>query len=141
MTPSSSPVPRRMARLMLSAGMLACFASAMMVRRRGFMSGSPPPCRAATVSSLIRRVNTLPRLASAAPFLCLMVCHLEWPDMSFLFLETRPRGPKFLARARPALAAPAGSRHGEARLVGNAQQIPGPPQHLQPAAVVAILGA
>jgi hypothetical protein len=28
------------------------------------------------------RVKTLPRFASAAPFLCLMVCHLEWPDMS-----------------------------------------------------------
>jgi hypothetical protein len=27
------------------------------------------------------RVKTFPRLASAAPFLCLMVCHFEWPDM------------------------------------------------------------
>src|SRR2546428_6992991 len=66
---------------MLSAGMLLCFASAMIVRRRGFMSGSPPPARAATVNSLMRRVKILPRLASAAPFLCLMECHLEWPDM------------------------------------------------------------
>src|SRR5688572_18208619 len=70
-----------MARSMFSRGMLAALASAMIVRRRGFMPGSPPPCRAATVSSLMRRVKTLPRLASAAPFLCLMVCHLEWPDM------------------------------------------------------------
>jgi hypothetical protein len=30
------------------------------------------------------RVNTLPRFASAAPFLCLIVCHLEWPDMAEL---------------------------------------------------------
>ena len=37
--------------------------------------------RAATLNSLMIRVNTLPRLASAAPFLCLIVCHLEWPDM------------------------------------------------------------
>src|SRR5262245_30588594 len=81
-TPGSSPVPRRIARLMLSAGMLFCLASAMIVRSRGFMSGSPPPARAATVNSLIRRVKTLPRLASAAPFLCLMECHLEWPDMN-----------------------------------------------------------
>ena len=80
-TPGSSPVPRRMARLMFSAGMFAAFASAMMVRSRGFMSASPPPSRAATVNSLIIRVNTLPRLASAAPFLCLIVCHLEWPDI------------------------------------------------------------
>src|SRR5689334_13189866 len=66
---------------MLSAGMLFCLASAMMVRRRGFMSGSPPPARAATLNSLMRRVKILPRLASAAPFLCLIECHLEWPDM------------------------------------------------------------
>src|SRR5688500_20302020 len=67
---------------MLSAGMLTDFASAMIVRRRGLLSGSPPPARAATVNSLMIRVNTLPRLASAAPFLCLIVCHLEWPDMA-----------------------------------------------------------
>jgi hypothetical protein len=30
---------------------------------------------------LMRRVKILPRLASAAPFLCLIVCHLEWPDI------------------------------------------------------------
>src|SRR5262245_9368378 len=81
-TPGSSPVPLRIARLMLSAGMLFCFASAMMVRSRGFMSGSPPPARAATVNSLMSRVKIFPRLASAAPFLCLMECHLEWPDMA-----------------------------------------------------------
>jgi hypothetical protein len=31
---------------------------------------------------LMMRVNTFPRFASAAPFLCLIVCHLEWPDMT-----------------------------------------------------------
>src|SRR5262245_62396942 len=51
-------------------------------RRRGLVFGSPPPFRAATVSSLMMRVKALPRLASAAPFLCLIVCHLEWPDRS-----------------------------------------------------------
>src|SRR6185436_3935562 len=80
-TPGSCPVPRRMARSMFSRGMLLALASATMVRRRGFMSGSPPPARAATVNSLMRRVKILPRLASAAPFLCLIECHLEWPDM------------------------------------------------------------
>src|SRR5438876_8737711 len=80
-TPGSSPVPRRIARLMFSEGMLLALASAMIVRSRGLLSASPPPARAATVNSLIRRVNTLPRLASAAPFLCLIVCHLEWPDI------------------------------------------------------------
>src|SRR5262245_57314025 len=73
-----------MARLMFSDGMLFCLASAMIVRSRGFISGSPPPARAATVNSLMRRVKIFPRLASAAPFLCLMECHLEWPDMGKL---------------------------------------------------------
>jgi hypothetical protein len=27
------------------------------------------------------RVKILPRLASSAPFLCLIVAHFEWPDM------------------------------------------------------------
>ena len=67
---------------MFSAGMLLDLAAAMAARSLGFPSGSPPPSRAATVISLIRLVNSLPRLASAAPFLCLMLCHLECPDMA-----------------------------------------------------------
>src|SRR5450755_1289313 len=70
-----------MARSTLSFGMLAAFASATAERRRGFEFGSPPPIRAATVISLMMRVKVLPRFASAAPFLCLMVLHLLWPDM------------------------------------------------------------
>src|SRR5213595_158657 len=70
-----------MARSMLSFGMLFAFASATAARRRGLASASPPPIRAAMVISLMMRVKTLPRLASAAPFLCLMVLHLLWPDM------------------------------------------------------------
>src|SRR5215510_9964601 len=81
-TPGSSPVPRRIARSMFSRGMLFALASAMIVRKRGLVPGSPPPLRAATVNSLMMRVKALPRLASAAPFLCLIVCHLEWPDMA-----------------------------------------------------------
>src|SRR6266851_1714790 len=84
---------------MLSAGILLCLASAMIVRRRGFMSGSPPPARAATVNSLMRRVKILPRLASAAPFLCLMECHLEWPDMSKLQKNQGIQGGKCYHRA------------------------------------------
>jgi hypothetical protein len=34
--------------------------------------------------SLMRRVKIRPRLASVAAFLCLMVAHLEWPDMANL---------------------------------------------------------
>src|SRR5580700_8260251 len=70
-----------MARLMLSAGMFSALAAAMAERRRGLPSGSPPPERAAMVISLIRRVKILPRLASSAPFLCLIVAHFEWPDI------------------------------------------------------------
>jgi hypothetical protein len=36
---------------------------------------------AATEISLIILVKTLPRFASAAPFLCLMVLHLLCPDI------------------------------------------------------------
>ena len=51
--------------------------------RAGFR-GPPPPVLAAMVISLMRRVKILPRLASSAPFLCLIVAHFEWPDMDYL---------------------------------------------------------
>src|SRR5215470_1401084 len=66
---------------MLSAGMFSAFAAAMAVRKRGLPSGSPPPLFAAMLISLIRRVKILPRFASSAPFLCLIVAHFEWPDI------------------------------------------------------------
>src|ERR1700678_1445603 len=69
-----------MARLMLSAGMFSALAAETAPRKRGFFSGSPP-LFAAMVISFIRRVKILPRLASSAPFLCLMVAHFEWPDI------------------------------------------------------------
>src|ERR1700756_3798330 len=68
---------------MLSAGMFSALAAAIAPRRRGLVSGSPPPPLAAMVISLISRVKILPRLASSAPFLCLIVAHLEWPDMVY----------------------------------------------------------
>src|SRR5690349_10875251 len=70
-----------MARSMVSLGMLPLFASRIALRRRALASGSPPPVRAATVISLMNFVNSLPRLASSAPFLCLILCHLECPDI------------------------------------------------------------
>src|ERR1700677_962709 len=69
---------------MLSAGMFSALAAAMAPRSRGLPSGSPPPDLAAMVISLMRRVKILPRLASVAPFLCLIVAHFEWPDMYYL---------------------------------------------------------
>src|SRR5215213_6507809 len=61
--------------------MLPPLASRIALRKRALPSGSPPPLRAATVISLINFVNSLPRLASSAPFLCLILCHLECPDI------------------------------------------------------------
>src|SRR6266436_3243189 len=99
--------------------MLAALAARMTVRRRGFPSGSPPPTRAATVISLITLVKSRPRLASAAPFLCLIVCHFECPDMNRLLLAIRaafyhapptskkpakvPRASQYLSRRCPTL--------------------------------------
>jgi hypothetical protein len=66
------------ARSMFSLGMLAALAASTAVRRRGLKLGSPlPPIRAATVISRMSLVNILPRFASLAAFLCLMVLHFE----------------------------------------------------------------
>src|SRR5437868_10092683 len=45
-----------------------------------FAAGSPPPSFAATMSARVSFVNSCPRFASAAPFLCLIVDHLLCPD-------------------------------------------------------------
>src|SRR6266571_4403882 len=82
--PSSSPVPFWIARLMLSAGMFTDLAFSIAVRRRGFELGSPPARRAAIDISRMILVKILPRLASSAPFLCLMDAHLECPDIGSL---------------------------------------------------------
>src|SRR5690349_10524249 len=50
----------------------------------GLPAGSPPPIRAATSMFLISLANILPRLASMTAFLCLVVAHLEWPDIARL---------------------------------------------------------
>src|SRR5215212_5561880 len=50
----------------------------------GLPAGSPPPVRAATSMFLMSLANILPRLASTTAFLCLVVAHLEWPDMACL---------------------------------------------------------
>src|SRR5687767_10997591 len=100
--PSSSPVPFMMARLMLSAGMLSVLASAMAFRSRGFPSGSPPPIRAAIVISLMNLVKARPRFESIAAFLCLILCHLEWPDIKVLLTNASISGHS-LARSKRGL--------------------------------------
>src|SRR5690606_16841014 len=81
-TPSRSPVPRCVARSIVSRVMFAASALSIAVRRRGFVAGSPPPMRAAVVISRISFVNSLPRFASWAFFRCWMFAHFEWPAMS-----------------------------------------------------------
>src|SRR5512146_142495 len=86
-----------MARLILSAGMFSALASRMALRSRGFLSGSPPPDLAAMLISRIRRVKILPRLASRAPFLCLMVAHFEWPDIGNLAVSKTQKQSQIIA--------------------------------------------
>src|SRR3954447_23506789 len=49
-----------------------------------FAAGSPPPSFAATMIARVSFENSLPRFASAAPFLCLIVDHLLCPDTRLL---------------------------------------------------------
>ena len=88
--PCSAPVPFLMARSMLSAGMFAALHFDRIVRRVMFEPGSPPLARAEIVSSLASLLKILPRLASAAPFLCLMVDHLLCPLMPRSFPPAAP---------------------------------------------------
>src|SRR6266566_3652695 len=75
--------------------MFSFLAVATAVRRRGLVSGSPPPLRAAILISRISRVKTRPRFASVAAFLCLMVAHFECPDMTIPLLLCDPKRPDY----------------------------------------------
>src|SRR6266487_3752289 len=79
--PASAPEPRLTARSMLSIGTEFLRAFWMASYSVGLPSGSPPPVRAATSMFLINFAKSLPRLASITAFLCLVVAHLEWPDI------------------------------------------------------------
>src|SRR6476661_6517654 len=58
-------------------------------KRVGLPAGSPPPIRAATSMFLMSLVFILLRLASTIAFLCFVVAHLEWPDISVPSLRAR----------------------------------------------------
>jgi hypothetical protein len=62
---------------MFSFGIEASRAFWIAVARVGLCSGSPPPSRAATMIARASLLKSLPRFASAAPFLCLMEDHFE----------------------------------------------------------------
>src|SRR5438105_5646518 len=72
---------------MVSVGTDASRAFWNMVRNVAFDSMSPPPSRAATSTWRMSLANSLPRALSAAPFLCLIVAHFEWPDISHTLHE------------------------------------------------------
>src|SRR6266542_2090910 len=95
---------------MVSFGTELSLAFWMASARVGLPSGLPPPVRAATSMARMSLAKSLPRRASLAPFWCLMVDHLEWPDMGLplSFVDSgapavrAPRGPGS-AWARPGL--------------------------------------
>src|SRR2546423_9422890 len=76
----SAPDPRAMARSMLSFGIEyeRAFSTAFCNAR--LPAGSGPPSFAATMIARESLENSLPRFASAAPFLCLIDDHLLCPD-------------------------------------------------------------
>src|SRR3954451_108831 len=80
----SVPAPRAIARSMLSFGMEneRAFSTAFCSAR--LPSTSAPPSFAATMIARESLEKSLPRLTSAAPFLCLIVDHLLCPDMGLL---------------------------------------------------------
>src|SRR5919107_82974 len=80
--PASAPEPRLTARSMLSLGTDDFLAFWMASYSVGLPPGSPPPMRAATSMFLMSLANILPRRASMTAFLCLVVAHFEWPDMT-----------------------------------------------------------
>src|SRR6476661_1870865 len=69
---------------MLSFGMEYDRAFSIAFCSARFAAGSPPPSFAATMIARVSFEKSLPRLASAAPFLCLIVDHLLCPDMLLL---------------------------------------------------------
>src|SRR2546428_10628645 len=79
--PSSvAPLPRAIARSMLSFGIDASRAFSIAFRRARFASGSGPPSRAATMIARASFEKSCPRRLSVTPLACLIECHLLCPD-------------------------------------------------------------
>src|SRR6478752_3330782 len=81
---ASAPEPFAIARSMLSLGIEYDFAFSIAFWSDRLFAGSPPPSFAATMIARESFENSLPRLASAAPFLCLIDDHLLCPDTLLL---------------------------------------------------------
>src|ERR1700758_1261472 len=69
---------------MLSFGIDAALAFSIAFWSARLPAGSGPPSFAATMSARVSFEKSLPRFASAAPFLCLIDDHLLCPAMSLL---------------------------------------------------------
>src|SRR5919106_2683877 len=80
----SAPEPRAIARSMLSFGIEYERAFSIAFWSARFPAGSGPPSFAATMIARDSFEKSLPRFASAAPFLCLIDDHLLCPDTQFL---------------------------------------------------------
>src|SRR4051812_7500991 len=74
------PAPFAIARSMLSFGIEYERAFSIAFASERLLSGSPPPSFAATMIARESFEKSLPRFASAAPFLCLIDDHLLCPD-------------------------------------------------------------
>ena len=91
-----------MAALILALGMETMRARATAAAREALLSGlGSPPSLAATVMLRESLENSAERLASIAAFLCLVVAHLECPDMHISF--SLPLGGRPYAHADGAL--------------------------------------
>src|SRR5207249_3879768 len=75
-----APLPRAIARSIVSFGIDASRAFSIAFCRARLAAGSPPPSRAATMIARASFEKSLPRRASATPFLCLIDDHLLCPD-------------------------------------------------------------
>src|SRR5436853_5601182 len=76
----SAPEPRAIARSMLSLGIEYERAFSIAFCSARLPAGSGPPSFAATMIARESLEKSLPRFASAAPFLCLIEDHLLCPD-------------------------------------------------------------
>src|SRR4051812_27988451 len=84
---ASAPEPFAIARSMLSFGIEYDFAFSIAFWSERLFAGSPPPSFAATMIARESFEKSLPRFASAAPFLCLIDDHLLCPDKARLLEE------------------------------------------------------
>src|SRR3954465_9853 len=82
-----SPVPRLIARSIMSLGVLWARAETIALRSRALLAGSPPPVLAAIVISRANLLKSVARFVSIAPLKCLTLDHLLCPAMRWEFCE------------------------------------------------------